>query len=53
MVPLCQFMLRPETTKLILPTLLLGLATMAAWKWLGPARHEEGVGEAVRNQPGG
>lgn len=37
----------------ILPTLLLGLATMAAWKWLGPARHEEGVGEAVRNQPGG
>jgi len=40
----------------ILPTLLLGLATMAAWKWLGPARHgsrEEGVGEATGNQPGG
>ena len=37
----------------VVPTLLLGLATMAAWKWLGPDRHDEGVGEAARNQPGG
>jgi uncharacterized protein (TIRG00374 family) len=37
----------------VLPTLLLGLATMAAWRWLGPPRPEEGVGEAVGNQPGG
>jgi putative heme transporter len=37
----------------VVPTLLLGLATMAAWRWLGPDRHEEGVGGAAGNQPGG
>ena len=37
----------------VVPTLLLGLATMAAWRWLGPDRPEEGVGEAAGNQPGG
>ncbi len=37
----------------VIPTLLLGLATMAAWRWLGPDRAEEGVGEPARNQPGG
>jgi uncharacterized protein (TIRG00374 family) len=37
----------------VVPTLLLGLATMAAWRWLGPDRAEEGVGEPAGNQPGG
>jgi uncharacterized protein (TIRG00374 family) len=37
----------------VVPTLLLGLATMAAWRWLGPDRDEEGVGEPAGNQPGG
>ena len=37
----------------VVPTLLLGLATMAAWRWLGPKRREEGVGEPAGNQPGG
>jgi uncharacterized protein (TIRG00374 family) len=37
----------------VVPTLLLGLATMAAWRWLGPERHEEGVSEPAGNQPGG
>jgi uncharacterized protein (TIRG00374 family) len=37
----------------VVPTLLLGLATMAAWRWLGPERDEEGVGEPAGNQPGG
>jgi putative heme transporter len=37
----------------ILPTLLLGLATMAAWRWLGPGRAEEGVDAAAGNPPGG
>ncbi len=37
----------------IVPTLLLGLATMAAWRWLGPDRRGEGVGDAAGNQPGG
>lgn len=37
----------------VVPTLLLGLATMAAWRWLGPERHEEGVGEPAGNPPGG
>jgi uncharacterized membrane protein YbhN (UPF0104 family) len=38
----------------IVPTLLLGLATMAAWRWLGPERRaKEGVGDATGNQPGG
>ena len=37
----------------ILPTLLLGLATMAAWRWLGPGRSEEGVDATTGNPPGG
>jgi uncharacterized membrane protein YbhN (UPF0104 family) len=37
----------------IVPTLLLGLATMAAWRWLGPDRGRGGVGEAAGNPPGG
>ena len=37
----------------VVPTLLLGLATMAAWRWLGPKHREEGVGEPAGNQPGG
>ena len=37
----------------IVPTLLLGLATMAAWRWLGPKRPEGGVGEPAGNPPGG
>jgi len=42
----------------IVPTLLLGLATMGAWRWLAPERaraepSEEGVGEPAGNQPGG
>ena len=37
----------------IVPTLLLGLATIAAWKWLGPGRAEEGVEPAAGNPPGG
>ena len=37
----------------VLPTLLLGLATMAAWRWLGPGRVGEGVDAAARNPPGG
>ncbi len=37
----------------VVPTLLLGLATMAAWRWLGPERRtKEGVGEPAGNQPG-
>lgn len=38
----------------VVPTLLLGLATMAAWRWLGPERRtKEGVGGPARNQPRG
>jgi len=37
----------------VVPTLLLGLATMAAWRWLGTERREEGVGGPAGNQPGG
>ena len=37
----------------ILPTLLLGLATIAAWRWLGPGRSREGVDAAAGNPPGG
>lgn len=37
----------------ILPTLLLGLATIAAWRWLGPGRPREGVDAAAGNPPGG
>jgi uncharacterized membrane protein YbhN (UPF0104 family) len=37
----------------VLPTLLLGLATMAAWRWLGPDREQEGVDAATGNPPGG
>ena len=36
----------------VLPTLLLGLGTIAAWKWLGPER-EEGVDDDARNRPAG
>jgi uncharacterized membrane protein YbhN (UPF0104 family) len=37
----------------IVPTLLLGLATIAAWRWLGPGRAGEGVEPAAGNPPGG
>ena len=37
----------------ILPTLLLGLATIGAWRWLGPGRAREGVDAAAGNPPGG
>jgi uncharacterized protein (TIRG00374 family) len=37
----------------ILPTLLLGLATIGAWRWLGPGRSREGVDAAAGNPPGG
>jgi putative heme transporter len=37
----------------VLPTLIIGLATMAAWRWLGPGRSEEGVDPAAGNPPGG
>jgi hypothetical protein len=35
------------------PTLLLGLGTIAAWRWLGPGRDREGVDAAAGNPPGG
>ena len=35
----------------VLPTLLLGLATIAAWRWLGPGRDTEGVGVAAGKRP--
>jgi uncharacterized membrane protein YbhN (UPF0104 family) len=37
----------------VLPTLLLGLATIAAWRWLGPDRKREGVDATAGNPPGG
>jgi putative heme transporter len=37
----------------IVPTLLLGLATIGAWRWLGPGRSREGVEPAAGNPPGG
>ena len=37
----------------IVPTLLLGLGTIAAWRWLGPGREREGVDAAAGNPPGG
>ena len=37
----------------VLPTLLLGLATIGAWRWLRPDRGEEGVDDATRNPPAG
>jgi uncharacterized protein (TIRG00374 family) len=37
----------------VLPTLLLGLATIAGWRWLGPDREQEGVDAAAGNPPGG
>lgn len=37
----------------VLPTLLLGLATVGAWKWLGPGRVQGGVDAAAGNPPGG
>jgi putative heme transporter len=35
----------------VLPTLVLGLLTVAAWRRLGPPRPEEGVGDVVGNVP--
>ncbi len=35
----------------VLPTLLLGLATIAAWRWLRPDRDGEGVDAAAVNRP--
>jgi uncharacterized membrane protein YbhN (UPF0104 family) len=37
----------------VLPTVLLGLATLGAWRWLGPRRSREGVEPAAGNPPGG
>ena len=37
----------------IVPTLLLGLATIGAWRWLGPGRSKEGVEPVAGNPPGG
>jgi len=37
----------------IVPTLLLGLATIAAWRWLGPRRSREGVEPVAGNPPSG
>jgi uncharacterized protein (TIRG00374 family) len=37
----------------IVPTLLLGLATIAAWRWLRPGRAREGVPSDAGNPPGG
>ena len=37
----------------VIPTLLLGLATIGAWRWLGPGRSREGVEPAAGNPPGG
>jgi uncharacterized membrane protein YbhN (UPF0104 family) len=37
----------------IVPTLLLGLGTIAVWRWLGPGREREGVDAAAGNPPGG
>ena len=37
----------------VLPTLVLGLATVAAWRWLGPRNAREGVGAGVGNVPTG
>jgi uncharacterized membrane protein YbhN (UPF0104 family) len=37
----------------VLPTLLLGLATIGAWRWLRPDRAEEGVDEAAGKPPAG
>jgi len=37
----------------IVPTLVLGLATIGAWRWLAPARAEEGVAPTTGNPPGG
>jgi uncharacterized membrane protein YbhN (UPF0104 family) len=37
----------------VLPTLLLGLATIGGWRWLRPDLEEEGVHEAAGNPPSG
>jgi uncharacterized membrane protein YbhN (UPF0104 family) len=37
----------------IVPTLVLGLATIAVWRWLGPRRVKEGVSSVAGNPPGG
>ena len=34
----------------IVPTLLLGLATIAAWRWLGPGRSREGRSRCCRGE---
>lgn len=36
----------------ILPTLVVGAATIVAWRWVGPGR-EEGLAAPARNPPGG
>jgi carbamoyl-phosphate synthase large subunit len=37
----------------VLPTLLLGLITIATWRWLGPGREAEGVEGAAGKRPAG
>jgi putative heme transporter len=37
----------------IVPTLLLGLAMIAGWRWLGPGRQREGLETAAGNRPAG
>ncbi len=37
----------------IVPTLILGLATIGAWRWLRPGRAREGVPPGAGNPPGG
>jgi uncharacterized membrane protein YbhN (UPF0104 family) len=37
----------------VLPTLLLGLAVIAGWRWVGPGREREGVDAAAGNRPAG
>jgi putative heme transporter len=37
----------------VLPTLLLGLVTIGAWRWLRPHHEGEGVSSAAGNPPGG
>ena len=37
----------------IVPTLLLGLATLGAWKWLRPDREPEGLDPPAVNHPAG
>ena len=37
----------------VLPTLLLGLATIAAWRWLRPDHEQAGVGASTGKRPAG